>query len=100
MVPPSLRSGVGGTGIAVKKIDTATLAIRVRAPETAGLTDYDVSHFLTYARLIDAERAGTDWREAASTILLCDVEGHPEATRQCWQTHLARAHWVVGGEFR
>lgn len=67
------------------------------APVVERITIYDQCHFLTYARLIDAERAGTDWREAASKILLCAVEGNPDGSRRCWQSHLARAHWIVNG---
>ena len=73
------------------------LEVLALAPNESGLTIYDESHFLTYARLIDAERAGVRWREAASEILLCDVEGDPAGSRRCWETHLARAHWVVNG---
>jgi hypothetical protein len=72
--------------------------ILAQAPDASRLTDYDLSHCLTYARLIDAERVGTDWRKAASQILLCDVERDPEGTKLCWESHLARAHWVVSGE--
>jgi hypothetical protein len=25
------------------------------------------------------------------------VQQDPESTRRCWQSHLTRAHWVVGG---
>jgi hypothetical protein len=67
------------------------------APSVERITLYDQCHFLTYARLLDAERAGLNWREAATDILLCDVQQDPESTRRCWQSHLTRAHWVVGG---
>lgn len=78
--------------------DASAVIILAQAPDTATLTDYDLSHFLTYARLIDAERARVDWRKAASEILLCDVEQDPDGTLRCWQSHLARAHWVVDGQ--
>lgn len=67
------------------------------APDVDQITIYDQCHFLTYARLIDAECAGTEWRSAASEILLCAVERDPEGSRRCWESHLARAHWVVNG---
>lgn len=82
----------------MERFEETTLTILAQAPDGDTLTDYDASHFLTYARLIDAEQAGTDWRKAASTILLCDIERDPEATQHCWRTHLARAHWVVNGQ--
>lgn len=75
----------------------ATVTILAQAPDSGALTNYDASHFLTYARLLNAERAGVDWREAATDILLCDVELDPDGTRRCWESHLARAHWVVSG---
>lgn len=66
-----------------------------RAPDEAAVTSYDARQFLTYARLLDAEAAGIDWREGAAIILECDVEGDPEAARLCWDSHVARAHWIV-----
>jgi hypothetical protein len=59
------------------------------------VTPYDEQHFLTYARLLDADREGADWRDVARIILLLDPEKNPERARQCWQTHLERAKWVV-----
>src|SRR3546814_5107818 len=56
----------------------AAWTLREAAPCDACVTRYDQEHFLTYARLIDAERFGIDWREAASEILLCNVEQDPE----------------------
>lgn len=70
--------------------------VRRLAPQASVPTRYDQQHFLTYARLLSAERAGADWREAASSILLCDVDRDPDGARECWESHLARAHWVVG----
>src|SRR3546814_1668431 len=52
----------------------AAWTLREAAPCDACVTRYDQEHFLTYARLIDAERFGIDRREAASEILLCNVE--------------------------
>jgi hypothetical protein len=59
------------------------------------ITPYDEQYFLTYARLLDADREGADWRDVARIILLLDPEENPEGARQCWQTHLERAKWVV-----
>ena len=56
------------------------------------LTDYDRTHMLTYARLLDAERDGYPWSDAAAEILLVDVD----AAERCWRSHLDRAHWIVG----
>ncbi|SLK08782.1 hypothetical protein [Novosphingobium mathurense] len=81
----------------MSEINGAAITILTEAPDGGPITEYDVSHFLTYARLIDAERAGTDWREAASEILLCAVEDDPAGSRRCWESHLARAHGVVKG---
>ncbi len=59
------------------------------------ITPYDERHFLTYARLLDANRENADWREVARIILLLDPDENPERARQCWQTHLDRAKWVA-----
>lgn len=71
------------------------ITILFEPPAEADITGYDREHFLTYARLIDAERAGQDWKVAASEILLCDVEADPEKTQHCWRSHLERAHWIL-----
>jgi hypothetical protein len=80
-------------------VDTreAALTVLARAPEGDRLTAYDVSHFLTYARLLDADRAGADWRKASSDILLCDFDRDPEGTWACWHSHLLRARWILEG---
>lgn len=69
------------------------------APAQDVLTDYDRSQILTYARLLDAERDGYDWSEAASEILLLDVDVDAEVAKRCWRSHLDRAHWFVDGGF-
>jgi hypothetical protein len=58
------------------------------------ITLYDQEHFLTYARLIDAELDGADWREMARHILLLDPDADPERARRCVESHLERAKWV------
>jgi len=59
------------------------------------ITPYDERHFLTYARLLDAEREQADWRDVARIILCLDPEEDPGRARQCWQTHLDRAKWIA-----
>lgn len=78
-------------------LPSCTLTVRAVAPDSDMITSYDQEHFLTYARLIDAERSGVEWREAATEILRCNVEQDPERTHRCWKSHLARAHWLVKG---
>lgn len=70
-----------------------------RAPETAGLTDYDRTHVLTYARLLDAERDGYDWPAVAIEVLDLDVDADRVGAEKCWRSHLDRAHWFVNGGF-
>lgn len=78
------------------EVPRTVVEVRRLAPNSSFPTRYDQQHFLTYARLLNAERAGVDWRLAAASILLCDGERDPDGSRQCWESHLARAHWVVG----
>ena len=65
------------------------------APTSSEITLYDQQHFLTYARLLDAEASGADWRESVRAILYVDVGQYPEAARRCWDSHLVRAHWIA-----
>lgn len=59
------------------------------------VTPYDEQHFLTYARLLDADAVNADWREVARIVLLLDPVQDPEQARRCWETHLARAKWIA-----
>ena len=65
------------------------------APVDEHITPYDEHHFLTYARLLDATAAEIDWQEGARSILLIDVERYADLARRCWNSHLARAHWIA-----
>jgi len=60
------------------------------------LTYYDRQHFLTYARLIDADKEGADWKSSAEKILQRDVENDPHGAELCYRSHLARARWIIG----
>ena len=69
-------------------------------PGGEALTAYDEQHFVTYLRLLDAESAGGDWRDAARTILCVDPDREPERARCVWERHLARARWMTGTGYR
>lgn len=60
------------------------------------MTGYDRQNLPVYAELLDANAAGIDWVEGARLILGLDVAVDDENARKCWETHLARAHWIVG----
>jgi hypothetical protein len=64
------------------------------------ITHYDQEHFITYARLLDAERDEADWCEAARVILRQDPDADPERSRKCWETHLERAKWIATTGFQ
>jgi hypothetical protein len=66
------------------------------APPGNAVLDYDRRHLLTYAELLDAADAGIDWRAGSLAILGVDPEAHAEHARCCWDSHLARARWIVG----
>lgn len=70
------------------------------APAAQAITAYDRTHHRTYLRLLDAEAAGADWREAARDILALDCTADPERARRVWQSHLDRARWMTTTGFR
>lgn len=70
-------------------------AFESQAPGDDRVTEYDATHFIDYARMLDAERAGTDWRDGAAAILRMDPSGDEAGVRRCWDSHLTRAHWIV-----
>ena len=65
------------------------------APTDSALTTYDEQHVLTYARLLQAESEGADWREVARIVLHIDPEREPDRARNAYQSHLERAKWVT-----
>jgi hypothetical protein len=65
------------------------------APGADTLTDYDEEHLITYRGLLDAEREGAEWDEAALLVLCIDPIREPARARRAWETHLARAKWLV-----
>lgn len=60
------------------------------------VSGYDRDHLLVYAELLDADASGIGWMEGASPILGIDPCADREAARMCWDSHLARARWIVG----
>jgi hypothetical protein len=65
------------------------------APIDEAITLHDERHYVTYLRLLDAEKDGADWTEAAQIVLHRDPETEADRTRCCWESHLARAHWMT-----
>jgi hypothetical protein len=65
------------------------------APWSDSLTDYDLDHLAVYLRLLDAESAGADWREATLELLGRRTADQEAAARRCWETHMARARWMT-----
>ncbi len=64
------------------------------APTDSALTTYDEQHVVTFARLLQAESEGADWREVARIVLHIDPEREPDRARNAYLSHLARAKWV------
>lgn len=65
-----------------------------RAPSGEEVVEYDRRNLALYAALLEADDAGRDWREAASSLMQLHV-AHEE-TEACCRSHLERARWIVG----
>ncbi|WP_309086674.1 DNA -binding domain-containing protein [Chelativorans sp.] len=65
------------------------------APDAPILTGYDEERLLTYLRLLDAAEEDADWREVAKIVLHIDPGKEPERAYRAWESHLARARWMV-----
>ena len=63
-------------------------------------TAYDRAHRQTYVRLLDADAARADWREAATLILGLDVDADPGRARRIHDKHLERARWMSQAGYR
>jgi|SRR5215468_9122502 len=66
-----------------------------QVPSADTLTGYDEKHRVTYSRLLDAEAEGAEWDEAALLVLRIDPIREPVRARRIWESHLARAKWLV-----
>ena len=71
-----------------------------RAPSADDVTLYDEQHLITYLRLLDADVRGAVWQEVAWIVLQRDPISEPEQARRCWESHLARAHWMMTRGYR
>jgi hypothetical protein len=71
-----------------------------RPPEGDKLTDYDERHLSTYLRLLDAADEGADWREAVRIIFGLDPTDEPQRARIVYDSHLARARWMIRTGYR
>ncbi|MGN6356057.1 MAG: hypothetical protein ACTHLU_01075 [Novosphingobium sp.] len=60
------------------------------------VTLYDRQNLAIYADLLDADDAGIGWAEGVKSILGLDASDDGETARRCWESHLARARWIVG----
>lgn len=65
-----------------------------RAPEGDIVADYDRHHLALYAALLEANDAGRDWRDAATSLMKIDVAQRD--AEACWRSHLERARWIIG----
>ena len=65
------------------------------APGADTLTGYDEEHLITYRGLLDAEREGAEWDEAALLVLSIDPIREPARARRMWESHLTRAKWLL-----
>jgi hypothetical protein len=70
------------------------------APGADTLSDYDEEHLITYRGLLDAEREGAEWDEAALLVLSIDPIREPARARRVWESHLARAKWLLEHGYR
>jgi hypothetical protein len=70
------------------------------APSGSTLTDYDEEHAVTYARMLDADAEGADWREVSRIVLHIDPDHYPDRARRAFDSHLARAKWLARHGYR
>jgi hypothetical protein len=59
------------------------------------VTQYDIEHAVTYARLLDADADKIDWREVSEIVLHIDPQTEPARAQLAHQSHLARAKWMA-----
>ena len=68
-------------------------------PAGAALTAYDQAHLKLYARLLDADAEGADWREVVEVLFGLDAKAETERARHVYTSHLDRAKWMTTNGF-
>lgn len=74
---------------------STTPPITETAPDVEALTAYDISHLVTYLRLLDADDEGADWEEVARIVLGLDPVSDEAGAKRTWVSHLVRARWMA-----
>lgn len=74
--------------------------VALMAPTDETPTEYDQQHVATYLRLLDADADGAEWTEVASLVLGMDPASDPARAKATWESHLARAKWLVDHGYR
>lgn len=69
-------------------------------PNAPTVTDYDLTHKITYLRLLDADADNADWREVARTVLGLEPDADSIRARRIFDSHLARARWMTETGYR
>jgi hypothetical protein len=76
------------------------IQIAEQAPTEAAITDYDRAHCSIYLRLIDAANAKAPWPQVARIVLGLDPENDIDRAKSIYDSHFARARWMVENGFR
>lgn len=71
-----------------------------KAPTDETVTEYDRLHAPQYLRLLDAESSGASWTEVVQRVLGVDPRAEPERARQIYDSHIARAKWMMSEGYR
>jgi len=83
----------------IKELDLCP-EVADRAPTVDEMTSYDEQHLVTYLRLLDADLFGAAWQDVAWVVLQKDANREPDQALRCWESHLARAHWLMTRGYR
>jgi hypothetical protein len=70
------------------------------APTDGVLTPYDHEHLIIYLRLLDADAEDADWETVTQIVLHIDPIREPVRARRAFDSHLARAKWMVEHGYR
>ena len=70
------------------------------APTDGVLTPYDHEHLINYLRLLDADAEDADWETVTQIVLHIDPIREPVRARRAFDSHLARAKWMVEHGYR
>lgn len=69
-------------------------------PDSDQVTEFDLTHLVTYIRFLDAAAVGQDWRMTIRSVLSANEMLDTAMAKQLYEAYLRRARWMTRVGYR